>query len=953
MTIAGALAPSRNSTLLPSAYYTSNHSSSKPAWHHTPTVRRQLFQGLALLSGVSLVRAGYVGYTQSVKNISFYSLLGVAALSFIAALRCLPFSKNTDDYAVAKQLRQRAIQEIESSPDLKFSEFLRKYKGLLDRSILEPSDAKGLLERDVMQLDYVPFMDKHAGGDLVRKEKIIEILSHECQERLRAKCRLAFATDSSKTKDGADEKLLKDVRNPNQAALLAKDWDSFIRSNSVRNVKDPQALEALKILFLEKAYKGDTDHFNEIYQFSEEAQQFIRATLSRIEFGLFLEGKMAFNDMRWSRGWENIKVCLEQTDPSQQEDAKQKLRQGYLSHLSYEELSSEERKEMRAALGITSEMMESMQGSVRSDAEKLSYLGDNGFRRKYGNSPLKKKTLLPEHVDKIKAELRKELPTSSSFFSYEIWEDLKLMGIYDEIFRERFEKIEFARLWKEERYSFFTDEGLKILGLEAIKSKLIREWAGLSIFQILKNYQDLFSKYLQSSDILREGKTFAECAEIEVAHAGDLFKEVIPYDVFNSNRYLIQFLPILFAKGLLLPSSPALRKLLRSFLQANSKEILEYSGGDRRYATVAIDSWRKIQAIPEIFTPQVKGAYEAGCAAIVTAREELKKAKEEIGKRSYEPSPERKQLEQKLSAERKQLGEAQEQERKMRSESYTFSSSLPAKASQLQDHKQRIYAQYSALEGLPQLQRKLQSQIAELEKAAAPDPSSLIQLSQRLSEMRSSLQKQEQAYEQELEKLPEVQAKIQAIAEARKAMDENSTDWFKKKNAWEELQRQLKVHIAYSCPVPEPLAKARQELGQCEEQQERLLQSLEVQSQKPQALAELRKKEQAIASQMEKYRKDIPVLESELPALQAAYDKEQEENKARIAKEKDLRRQIQELDASVKTLEAKASKDPDREKFNSEVSRATQAVDEKYKAELQKQITAFINKVAPEEAAAV
>lgn len=954
-TIARALTSSKlDSGTLPLGYYSKDHS--LPINRAQQKTQNLIFRGLALLSGASLARAGYVGYTQSVKNKTFYALLAVAITSLLAAWRCWPSSRNRNETEVALQLRQKAMQEIESSPNLKFSEFFRKYKGLLDRGILEPSDVNFLLERDVVQLDYEPFMERHAGGDLHCKDEIIKGLSDSGMERLRTNCRVAFALDPSKKKDRVDEELLKNARNPNQAALLATDWDDFINNNGVGAVKDPQAVEALKILFLEKAYRGENSHRGSLFAFPEEDQKFIRATLSRFEFGLFLDGKVDFGAMVWNRDWVSIKACLEQADPSQQEAAKEKLRQGYLGYLSCEQLKSDEWQEMRTLLGITADMIENAQDSMRSDADKLPYLGDNGFRSKYGSKPLKNDVLLPTQLEKIKKELRQELPavpSSSSSLPFGIWEDLKTLNIHDEILRARFEKIGLADLWKDERSVFFSEENLQILGIEVVKSKIVKELAGLSIFQILKSYSELFPKYLQPSDIFQDGKTFAERAEMEVALTGDLFKEVVPYDFYYRDEHnLMDFIPRLFEKGLLLPSSLALRSLLRKFLQANTKEILEYTGGGL-YTPTAISYWLKIRAISQIFTPEVKGAYEAVLAAVAKARADLKKEKEEIQKRPYEPSEVRKQLEQKLSAERKRLGEVQEEERKMRSESYTYSSKLHDKKRQLLEHKQRIFAQYSALKGLPELQTKLQAQIAELEKTTASDTAPLAQLSEKLSEMRTNLQKQEQAYEQELEKLPKIQAKIKAITEARKALKEgNLTDWWKKKEALELLQKELKDHIKYECQVPEPLAKAREELLQREKEQECLVQSLEIQSRRSEVLEELKKKEQAIASQMESCRKNIPIFESELPELQAAYDLVEKENTARVVKEKDLPRQVKELEASVKKLEAEASKDPEREKFNSEISKAKQAADERYKTELQKQIETFINKVAPEETAA-
>jgi hypothetical protein len=948
-TIARALTSSKlDSGTLPLGYYSKDHS--LPINRAQQKTQNLIFQGLALLSGASLAKAGYVGYTQSVKNKTFYALLAVAITSLIAAWRYWPSSRNRNESEVALQLRQKAMQEIESSPNLKFSEFFRKYKGLLDRGILEPSDANFLLERDVVQLDYEPFMERHAGGDLHCKDEIIKGLSDSGMERLRMNCRVAFALDPSKKKDRVDEELLKNARNPNQAALLATDWDDFINNNGVGAVKDPQAVEALKILFLEKAYRGENSHRGSLFAFPEEDQKFIRATLSRFEFGLFLDGKVDFGAMVWNRDWVSIKACLEQADPTQQEAAKEKLRQGYLSGLSCEELNSEEWKDTRTMLGITADMIENAQGSIRSDADKLPYLGDNGFRSKYGSKPLTTNALLPPQLDKIRAELRQELPALDSVPSG-IWEDLKILGIHDEILRARFEKIGLAHLWKE--HVFFSEENQKILGIEVVKSKIIKELAGLSIFQILKSYSELFPKYLQPSDIFQDGKTFAERAEMEVALTGDLFKEVVPYDYYYRDEHnLMDFIPRLFEKGLLHPSSPALRSLLRKFLQTNTKEILEYTGGGL-YPPTAISYWLKIRAIPQIFTPEVKGAYEAVLAAVAKARADLKTEKEEIQKRAYEPSETRKQLEQKLSAERKRLGEVQEEERKVRSESYTYSSKLHDKKRKLQEHRQKIYAQYSTLKGLPELQTKLLAQIAELEKApSAADSAPLAQLSKRISEMRSSLQKQEQAYEQELEKLPEVQTKIAVITVARKALEGDVTDWGKNKEALKQRQQELKNHIKYECRVPEPLAKAREELLQCEKEQERLLQSLEVQSRKSEALEELKKKEQAIASQMESCRKNIPIFESELPELQAAYDQVEKENTARVAKEKDLPRQIKALEASVKKLEAETSKDPEREKFNGEITKAKQAAEEKHKAELQKQIDTLINKIAPEETVA-
>ncbi len=145
-----------------------------PFWYERQTVRDAAFKGLAFLGCLSLGGAGYTGYTQSIKLPSFFLCLGTAIASFLAASRCLTRSLN--DPKVALELREKAGRDLQTSPDLTFVTFFQKYNELLTKKILEPSDISPLLEKDVDQLDYSKFVEKHAGTEVECKKGLFKAL---------------------------------------------------------------------------------------------------------------------------------------------------------------------------------------------------------------------------------------------------------------------------------------------------------------------------------------------------------------------------------------------------------------------------------------------------------------------------------------------------------------------------------------------------------------------------------------------------------------------------------------------------------------------------------------------------------------------------------------------------------------------------------------------------------
>jgi hypothetical protein len=765
-----------------------------PFWYERQTVRDAAFKSLAFLGCLSLGGAGYTGYTQSIKLPSFLLCLGTAVASFLVASRCLTRSLN--DPKVALELRKKAGHDLENSPDLTFSTFFKKYSELLTKRILEPSDISPLLERDVEQLDYSTFVAKHAGTDLACKKGLFQALAPAYQERLRASCRVAFALEP-KAKDEAEEGLLSNTAvNPNQEALLAKDWDSFIEKCSGRDVipkvTEPQAREALKTLFLAKAYKRERDHQSCLFFFPEDVDKLLQDTLRCFELELLADGEVAFESMIWNAvtTWKDIQSVLDQIDPTKQEALKEKLRKGYLGRLSYKDLKSEEWKEMRTLLGLTDEMIENVQGSVRTDCDTLSYLGDDGFRRKYGNKPLKNNALQPQQLEKIKTELRAALPAAATI-SWELREDLKILGLHDEIFKARWEKMSLNTIWKDHNeISSFFENGESILGAESLKKKVINELDNLSIFLIVRDCAVLFPKFLKPEDQRLDGKTFAAYAEEQVTQAGSFSKDVVAYAGMGSPITIADYLPLLFKHGLLTPDSPALRKMLQNFLIKSGKEILEFSGA---YDPEAVSLWKKLQAIPQIVTPALQSAYQMGRAAVIAAKAKLKTDKDAVNSARYEPSEASKRLAAKLKEEQSRLTETQRLERENQNQSWTFSNTLYEKNSALNQHQQKIYALRSTLHGLPLLQTRLQTQIADLEKQTAPDPAPLIQLTKDLPSIRSGLKTKEQEYKKLLEEDAEsikLQKEIEASRELlREAQKEASLTW----GTLDQIERKIAV----------------------------------------------------------------------------------------------------------------------------------------------------------------
>ena len=95
-------------------------------------------------------------------------LLGaLAAASFLVAQRIFSVSRN-----YPKQLRIQAGAEIEKSGT--FKDFGTKYRDLISQQILLRTDINFLIERDVQEMGYAAFMEKHANPDC--KQALIDTL---------------------------------------------------------------------------------------------------------------------------------------------------------------------------------------------------------------------------------------------------------------------------------------------------------------------------------------------------------------------------------------------------------------------------------------------------------------------------------------------------------------------------------------------------------------------------------------------------------------------------------------------------------------------------------------------------------------------------------------------------------------------------------------------------------
>ncbi|HEX4840454.1 MAG TPA: hypothetical protein VFU89_08445, partial [Rhabdochlamydiaceae bacterium] len=415
-----------------------------PPWYDSPKIRQ-------IVSGVfALMGAGFGTSFYFTTSLSRFLLLGLAVASVVVARRALaaPQDKN----AMALTLRQKAGTEIEKSGT--FKNFHTKYRDLISKKILQPIDINFVVERDVQALDYGDFLTKHA--DASCKIALMDALQPASRELLQAKCLVMLAANPAQTLDEADYALL-DRKTPraNEQALVAKDWNEFIRNGrQSAAAEDPAAVEALKRLFLAKAYRREIEPTVICHYFSEEEQKSIKKTMIIFELELVADGQLPLSELKWCYVQEEgIVDEFSQMNAKKLEPLKQKFRDHYLTTFSSDQLKSEGFKKRREVCGITPEMIDHAQGPLRADCRQLPYLGAEGFRKKYGNKHLNDGSLTPELIDKIKAEFRAALPTAESISS-EIYDDALILELGAEILVPRWMKMPLKDLWNNEKGIF-------------------------------------------------------------------------------------------------------------------------------------------------------------------------------------------------------------------------------------------------------------------------------------------------------------------------------------------------------------------------------------------------------------------------------------------------------------------------------------------------------------------
>jgi hypothetical protein len=714
-----------------------------PSWYDSPKVRSAATGGFALL-GVVFGASFY--YTASLAR---FLLLGLAVASFEVAHRALapPQDKN----AMAVSLRERAGVDIEQSGT--FKDFQTRYHDLLSRKILKLSDVNFVVERDVQVLDYAAFMTKHA--DASCKRTLIDALQPTSREMLRAKCLAMLVENPAQAPDEADNALLdRKAHSANEQALMAKNWDEFINGGGrVNQVTDPAALEALKRLFLAKAYRREIDP-RVAHHFPEAVRKSIETTMIVLELELVANDQLPLLQMQWySTEWEAIVDYFPQIYWAKVEPLKQKLRDHYLTTLSSDQLKSEEFKRRREACGITPEMIENAQGSVRSECQRLPYLGAGGFREKYGSRHLNDGSLTPELLDKVRAEFRARV-TIADPISREIYQDALILGLGEEILAARWMNRPLKAFWQQENelFLFYCENHPEVI--PAYKKKIIEEFKDLSIFDIVRLYRELFlssrrSICLLPTDQSASGKTFAEMAQEAVQAAGKLDAEVSrgAGNYGPTVHFLVEFIQPFLTYGLLSPTDPILRGVIKTSLDEYGQKLFENTK-QLNYDTP--DLWKKLATSWSNLNNQVLPFYKRTCAEVQKAREEFQAAKAKIDQEEFKSDVQTARNKKWSEGWRRLDVLRKEKEEFRRERRWDVERAVSDKKTAVTTKQRELVGLQSALRGFPDVQRRLEAQITAFGSQPAPDSKVLIEGTQKLQNMRTALQAQQQQYTQQL-----------------------------------------------------------------------------------------------------------------------------------------------------------------------------------------------------------
>ncbi len=648
-----------------------------------------------------------------------------------------------------------------------FKDFQTKYHDLLSRKILKLTDVNFVVERDVQVLDYADFMAKHA--DASCKRELVYALQPDSREVLRIKCLAMVAANPAPALDEVDKELLRRRPSINELAIMAKDWNEFIKGSGTRTgeMTDPAAVESLKRLFLAEAYKREIDPRVIYNYFPEEARTSIQSTMTVFELELIADGQLPISQVKWAQiNQEEIVNFFPLMNSAKVEPLKQKLRDHYLTTLSSAQLKSEEFKRRREACGITPEMIENAQGSVRSECQRLPYLGAGGFREKFGNKHLNDGSLTPELLDKIRAEFRAAVP-AAEYISNAIYDDALILGLGEEILVARWMRMPLKAFWQRENHLLFFYCKKHPEVIPAFKKKIVEEFKDLSIFDFVRLYKELFSLTnalrLLPTDQSASGKTFAEVAQEAFQTAGKLDVEVSRGvgDYGATVHFLIEYIEPFLTYGLLSPTNPALRRVIKTSIDEYGQKIFE---GSKFLNYTNQDLWKTLATSWSQINNQVLPFYKSACTEVQKAHVELQAAKAKIDHEQFK-SEAQTAMNEKWSAGWRRVETLKKEKEELRtSRRYDVERAVRDKVYAVDSKQKELIALQSALRGFPDVQGRLETQIAALESQPAPDSRLLIEGMQRLQVLKSALKTQEQEYGRQLSEDVGKKAKESSIA---------------------------------------------------------------------------------------------------------------------------------------------------------------------------------------------
>jgi len=206
------------------------------AWNDYRSDREKASFGVALL-GLGLSAVSYYFISSPYQRIGVIS--GIASGSLYAIWQCMTPPAKTQEQ-LALELRQKAGAEIDQN-NIGYAQFFTTYQDLLQRKILQNSDITPVLERDIVNLTYPQFMQKHAGVEAGWRTEVLNALPQAAKDNLRECCILALSDPSmtftrfiGEYQELVSKGILKttDITPSLERDVQEMDYDAFIKKHA-------------------------------------------------------------------------------------------------------------------------------------------------------------------------------------------------------------------------------------------------------------------------------------------------------------------------------------------------------------------------------------------------------------------------------------------------------------------------------------------------------------------------------------------------------------------------------------------------------------------------------------------------------------------------------------------------------------------------------------------------